>query len=172
MRAKRGERPIDSIVIAPAIMSDAPGLLSVQRLAYESEARLYNDWTIAPLQETEQEVRLALAASAVRKAVIRRRLVGSVRARPIGRTVEISRLAVHPAFQRRGIGGRLLAAVEATFTTPCTFVLFTGARSLDNVRFYKDHGYHTVKQEQVSERLTLVYMSKDVGRRAGACLVM
>ena len=32
--------------LAAATVADAPALLELQRRAYESEARLYNDWTI------------------------------------------------------------------------------------------------------------------------------
>lgn len=35
--------------IMPAIPDDAPELLALQRLAYQSEARLYGDWAIPPL---------------------------------------------------------------------------------------------------------------------------
>ena len=38
--------------IKPAMIEDAEAILALQRLAYQSEAAIYDDFTIPPLTET------------------------------------------------------------------------------------------------------------------------
>ena len=40
------------ISILPAEPQDARAILGLQKLAYQSEARLYNDWSLPPLAQT------------------------------------------------------------------------------------------------------------------------
>jgi tRNA (guanine37-N1)-methyltransferase len=49
---------------------------------------------------------------------------------------------VAPDLQGRGLGRQLLAHIEAVAAPDAaTYVLFTGARSSDNIRMYKKAGY-------------------------------
>jgi tRNA (guanine37-N1)-methyltransferase len=49
---------------------------------------------------------------------------------------------VAPDLQRRGLGRVLLAHIEAVAPPEATsYTLFTGARSVDNIRMYKKAGY-------------------------------
>ena len=65
---------------------------------------------------------------------------------------------VLPAFQRRGIGRRLMHAIEAEFPSAERFELFTGARSAGNIRLYESLGYSAFRHHEVSDQVTLVYM--------------
>jgi hypothetical protein len=44
------------VKIMPALDADAEEILDLQRLAYESEARFYEDWTIPPLTQTLEQL--------------------------------------------------------------------------------------------------------------------
>jgi hypothetical protein len=43
--------------IVSAAMEDLQRILALQKLAYESEARLYDDWNIPPLTQSLSEIK-------------------------------------------------------------------------------------------------------------------
>lgn len=146
--------------IGIATRDDAATILGLQKLAYESEARLYNDWSIPPLTQTLDALMAECAQSTVFKAMIGHDIVGSVRAKRSGGTCEIGRLIVHPQLQRRGIGSQLLRYAEQQFSDASRFELFTGSRSEANIRLYERHGYAVFKTLRLSDTVTLVFMEK------------
>ena len=52
----RPDLRVGEIHIARACLSDAAEILSLQRLAYQSEARLYGDWSLPPLIQSLPEL--------------------------------------------------------------------------------------------------------------------
>lgn len=147
-------------VVERARLADAEAILELQQKAYQSEARLYNDWLIPPLVQTLGDLREEFATSTVLKAISDGRLVGSVRASEAGGTAHIGRLIVDPAFQGRGIGSALLCAIEACYPPTTSFELFTGSLSVDNIRLYHRHGYHVAREEVLGPTVVLVFMQK------------
>lgn len=95
---------------------DAEAILAVQKLAYESEARLYNDWEIPPLTQSLLSLRGEFDDHVVLKATEGQNIVGSVRAISRESTCCIGRLVVHPAFQGRGIGSKPAANYRGVFS--------------------------------------------------------
>jgi GNAT superfamily N-acetyltransferase len=73
--------------------------------------------------------------------------------------LHVGRLAVVPDLQGRGLGTRLLAAVEQG-TPARRAALFTGHRSDGNLRLYRRCGYVEVRRETVSPDLVLVHLEK------------
>ena len=67
---------------------------------------------------------------------------------------------MRPDYQGRSIGTRLMYAIEALFPQAERFELFTGERSVGNIRLYERLGYKIVRSEQLSPAVTLVYMEK------------
>ncbi|MGH3239697.1 MAG: GNAT family N-acetyltransferase [Spirillospora sp.] len=151
-----------TVVIERAVPADAGEVLTVQRAAYVAEAQLYGDPFIPPLVESFEQLRKVLGGDAVvLKAVLDGRLVGAVRAQFSDHTCLVGRLVVVPDLQGRGIGGRLLAALEdevAGRADAC--VLFTGHLSDTNLRLYRRVGYTETHRERVAAHLTLVHMRK------------
>ncbi|GAA2408312.1 GNAT family N-acetyltransferase [Actinomadura vinacea] len=141
---------------------DAGEILTVQRAAHVTEAQLYGDPFIPPLVESFDQVRKVLAGDAVvLKAMAGRRLVGAVRARFSDHTCLVGRLVVAPDMQGRGIGERLMRALEdevADRADAC--VLFTGHLGEDDLRLYRRLGYKETHRERVAAHLTLVHMRK------------
>lgn len=146
--------------ISRADVADAAAILELQKLAYESEARLYNDWQIPPLMQTLDGIRVEFSSKTFLKASVGGLLVGSVRAAYENDVCEIGRLVVHPEYQRQAIGTRLMHAIEAGFPQSERFELFTGDRSLGNIRLYERLGYSIVRSERLSVAVTLVFMEK------------
>lgn len=158
----------DQVTIAPAGVADAGEILTVQRAAYLVEAQRYGDPFLPPLTETLDEVRAALAGpTIVLAARLGPRLVGSVRARVDGDTAHVGRLAVAPDQQGQGLGGRLLAAVEAACAGQVArFALFTGAQSAANLGLYARRGYRVVAQRPDENGNGLAVLEKTLDRPA------
>jgi len=147
--------------ILDATVADAAAILELQRAAYRSEAELYNDFYIPPLRESLEELSALFASHVFLKAVVDGAIAGSVRARSDGTSCFIGRLIVAPAYQRRGVGSRLMKAVEDRFPAVERFELFTGHKSEFNLRFYEKRGYREFMREPSSDRLTLVFLEKE-----------
>jgi ribosomal protein S18 acetylase RimI-like enzyme len=147
------------IPIEKAERADLADILSLQKLAYQSEAELNCDYNIPPLTQTFEQIEAEFGQRIFLKAVLDGQIIGSVRAHAQGDTCHIGRLIVHPDAQNRGIGSRLIDAIEAQFTCR-RFELFTSQRSTRNLYLYRKLGYRELKQEHLSERITLVYLEK------------
>ena len=103
------------MVIEQATTLDAKEILALQKLAYISEAEIYNDFTIQPLHQILNEMILEIESQYVLKCVVNDRIVGSVRAYMAEETCFICKLIVHPKFQNQGIGTKLLKEIENHF---------------------------------------------------------
>ena len=146
--------------ISRADIDDAEAILALQKLAYQSEARLYQNWSIPPLTQALEDVRGEFQTKTFLKAVCDRVIIGSVRAACDRRTCEIGRLIVHPDHQRKSVGSRLMQAIEAFFPDVELFKLFTGERSDGNLRLYARLGYRVTRFEALSPSLTIVHLEK------------
>ncbi|POM23923.1 putative acetyltransferase [Actinomadura rubteroloni] len=154
---------MSDVEIAVADPADAGEILTVQRAAYVTEAQLYGDPFIAPLVESLDQMRRAVADAdaVVLKAVSGGRIVGAVRGRVAGSTCLVGRLVVAPDAQGRGTGRALLAALEAAVAGRAdACVLFTGHLSDANLRLYRRTGYAETHRERVADHLTLVHLRK------------
>ena len=149
--------------IKTAIIEDAETILALQRLAYQSEAAIYDDFTIPPLTETLEDIKDRFLDRRFLKAIEDGQIVGSVRAYQDEATCHVERFVVHPDYQRRGIGTALLNMIETCFPAARRFELFTGHKSESNIRLYERVGYRAVRQERVNEKVTLVVMEKMAG---------
>ena len=146
--------------ITLAVDADLNQILDLQRLCYQSEAALYYDYSIPPLQESLTDLANQMPSTTILKATDGGRIIGSVRGKVLNGTCFIGRLVVHPDEQNRGIGKRLMAAIEQEFSTARRYELFTGGRSSKNLSLYQRLGYRECRREAVNSSLTLVYMEK------------
>ena len=146
--------------IVPATLEDAAALLAMQKLAFEPEARACQTWDIPPLQETVEGVREHLRMATVLKAVEGEQLLGAIRGIVTGGTCLIRVLVVAPEAQGRGLGARLLRAIEDAHPQVERFELTTNMIMVGNVRFYLRHGYEVVEQVQHAPTIRLAFMRK------------
>ena len=75
-------------------------------------------------------------------------------------TVYVGRLIIQPEFQNKGVGTKLMNAIEHHFKIVHRFELFTGHESARNLHLYQKLGYREFKRISVNETLVLVYLEK------------
>ena len=133
----------DQWPVVPATRADAGEILTLQRACWVQEA-LANDTLadVPALHESLDDVAAWLQAWSTWVVRVEGRLVGAVRARLDGEAWDIGRVMVVPDLQGRGLGRVLLEHIESVAPPEATsYVLFTGARSEDNIRMYRKAGY-------------------------------
>ena len=146
--------------IIKADKGDLSEILDLQYLAYQSEARLFNNKDIPPLKQTLVDVENEYQRGIILKALDEdKTIIGSVRAFCDNGTVYIGKLIVHPSKQGQGIGTQLLLEMEKQYPKQ-RYELFTSTRSEKNIALYKKLGYKIFCEKQVTEELRFVYMEK------------
>ncbi len=150
--------------IGVANEGELEGVLALQKRAFATAAELCGDWSIPPLVQTLDQLAEECRASLVLVARSDGALVGTVRSRWEGDTVHVCRLAVDPAFRRRGIARRLLAELEsralAGKPAPARFALFTAEVDRGAVALYEGCGYRILRTERPAAGPALVHMEK------------
>jgi ribosomal protein S18 acetylase RimI-like enzyme len=147
------------VLIQTANIDDAEEILTLQKLAYKSEAKLHDDFQIPPLVESLDELKDKFNTHVFLKATTDGKIIGSVRILQKDNTCHIGRLMVHPDFQNRGIATKLLMEIEDMF--PCSgFELFTGEKSVKNIRLYEKLGYKRFNVEKPAPNVNLVFLEK------------
>jgi predicted N-acetyltransferase YhbS len=151
---------VHKATIEPADILDAEEILDLQKLAYRSEAAIYEDYTIPPLIQTHEEMLVDFDDNLFLRASYEGKIIGAVRGRLYRGTCFIGRLIVHPAHQGGGLGTCLMGEIERSFPKAERYELFTGHRSEGNLRLYTRLGYRAFKRQKISETLEFVYMEK------------
>jgi GNAT superfamily N-acetyltransferase len=129
------------IEILPAQQPDAPEILSLQKRAFQSEAKRYDNFEIAPLKQTLEEIINDFNDYSFLKAISGEKIVGAVKFRKIENKCWVGRVIVEPGLQRKGIGTILLEKLENVVSDVAEYFLYTGSDSPDNIAFYKKSGY-------------------------------
>jgi GNAT superfamily N-acetyltransferase len=148
------------MIIEQATVEDAVMILNLQKLAYQDEAAIYDDYAIPPLTQTLGQIRADFGTRLFLKAEINEQIVGSVRAYIEQGTCFVGRLVVHPDHRSHGIGTALMAAIEERFAEAQRYELFTGSKSKRNLYLYQKLGYRPFRFQRVSDKLTLVFLEK------------
>jgi GNAT superfamily N-acetyltransferase len=146
--------------IIAAELSDALQILELQKLAYQSEAVLYNDFSIPPLTQTLEEIQNEFSNQIFLVIKPEHQIIASVRVRLEQENAFVGRLIVHPEHQRQGLGSRLMQELERWCQNVARFELFTGHKSTHNLRLYEKLGYQEFKRQVVNDHLQLVYLEK------------
>ncbi|WCJ61201.1 GNAT family N-acetyltransferase [Fontisphaera persica] len=152
---------IDQTIIVQATPEDVAEILALQKVAYQSEAEIYGDESVPALQQSLAELREDFQRMVFLKAVVNGKIIGAVRGYSEGDTAHILRLIVHPYFQGRGIGRRLVKEIEAVWPPAIRrFEAFTGHKSKRNLALYGLLGYRPFKEVPHDKAVTWVYMEK------------
>ncbi|MGN0153827.1 MAG: GNAT family N-acetyltransferase [Lachnospiraceae bacterium] len=146
--------------IEKAEREDLQEILALQYLAYQSEAKLFNNRNIPPLKQTLQDVCNEYQKGIILKALDEEgKIIGSVRGCLEDGTVHIGKLMVHPQEQGKGIGTKLLLRIEKEFPG-YRYELFTSTKSKRNIELYERLGYKVFSERNITEELRFVYLEK------------
>ena len=145
--------------IVRADVDDAKQIIELQRKAYYSEAELHDDFNIPPLTQTSEELVTEFQRLVVLKVIKGGEVWGSGQVRLDGETAHIGRMAIWPHMQGRGIGSRLLFALENVFDEARRIELFTGEKSEANLGMYKRRGYTPFRKEKLG-KTTIIFLEK------------
>jgi GNAT superfamily N-acetyltransferase len=148
------------IDILKANQNDLETILQLQKDCYLSEAEIYNDYNIPPLQQDLKSLENEFKNTTILKAVINGEIVGSVRGFVENETAYIGKLIVKKDFQNKGIGRLLLDSIESFFKDCNRFELFTGIKSEKNLYLYNKLGYKEFKRQLINDNLTMIYLEK------------
>lgn len=148
------------INIEKAKLEDLPAILALQKLAFRSEAEIYKDYTLPPLLQDENSILKEFENGTILKATSDNKIVGSVRACQNEEICLIGKLVVAPEARGKGIGKRLMHAIEKSFSTSEKYKISTGHKSERNLKLYEKLGYKVVGTEPITSALSLVKMEK------------
>ena len=151
---------MNEIIIEKALIENVEEILSLQKIAYVSEAKIIDDFTIPPFHQTIAEIQSEFRHQIFLKVELDDVIIGSVRTFLEGKTCYIGKLIVHPKNQNNGIGKKLLQAAEKQFPDAERYELFTGQKSKRNLYIYEKNGYQIFKNKRISEKLFLVFLEK------------
>jgi len=139
------------VKVLHATVEDAESILELQRVAYQSEAQLHDDFSIPPLTQTLEQLKLEFGNKTILKIVEDGKLLASGQARLENGTCYIGRMAVWPNLQGKGVGSKLLSSLENVFPEAKRVELFTGENSLANLAMYNRRGYVEFKSAQLGK---------------------
>ena len=148
------------MIIEKAGEKDLPEILELQKLAFRSQAEIYNDFSIPPMIQTLGEIKRDFLKQIYLKAVINGKIIGSVRGFLENGTCYVGRLIVRPDLQNKGIGTKLMHEIETVFNQAQRLEIFTGFKDEKNLYLYNKLGYKQFKSELVNESLTMVFLEK------------
>jgi GNAT superfamily N-acetyltransferase len=151
---------VTRLPVVNAEETDLEGVLKLQYLCYQNEAERYDFYDMPALTQTLDSLREDLRTTVFLVVRTGDEVIASVRGHHTAGGFHIGRLIVHPRVQRRGLGVRLLAAVEDRAGPVARFELFTGHRSAEFLGIYRKCGYEQVRAEEISPVLTVVHFEK------------
>jgi ech hydrogenase subunit C len=148
-------------LINRANQKDIPEILALQKIAYRSEAELYGDDSVPALGQSLEQISADFDRMLFLKAVVNGKIIGSIRGIRTEDTAHVSRVMVHPYFQRKGLATRLIRQIEQELGDVQIYEAFTGHQSLRNLHLYGKLGYRQVRTEPFSPTVQWVYLQKE-----------
>ena|SRR5690348_11581419 len=147
-------------IIAQAWVREAETILKLQYLCYQTQAALYDDYTLPPLTQSLSDLLCEYDTHCILVARLGEEIVGSVRGQLREGTCHIRRLMVHPRLQGHGLGTKLMYAIEDHFRSATRYELFTGYLSEKNLHLYRKLGYTRFREETISPQRRHIFLEK------------
>lgn len=145
--------------IVKAEKEDLKQILKIQYLAFQREAEEYNDFSIEPLTQLLEDVEKEFEYMTFLKAVDKNgKIIGSTRGFIEGGTSYVRTTSVHPDYQGKGIGSKLIQELEEVNQAP-RYEISASIRCPQNIRLYERLGFVRFKEIK-TENNGFVYLEK------------
>lgn len=145
--------------ILKADKTDLEEILKVQYAAFQREAEEYHDYNIEPLTQTVPVLEKEYETFTFLKMVNEEgRIIGSIRGHVENGTSYIGKTFIHPDYQGKGLGTRLIRTLEQKNTAP-RYEINASIRCPQNIRLYERLGYTRFKETK-TENNGFVYLEK------------
>lgn len=151
---------LNQLKIEHALETDLDEVLLLQKICFEVDISLFNDFTIEPVKSTKEEIIDEFKNKTILKVVYKDKIIGSVRGHIEKNICQITKLIVHPDFENIGIGKKLIESIENEFNKCESYEMFTRKESYKNVKIYKSIGYVPYKEELFLEKYNMIYLRK------------
>lgn len=132
-------------------------VLEIQRGAYAVEATLVG-YDPPPLHETLAE--LSACQLIFLGAGVDHTLAAVLAYDRVGETVDIDRLAVDPAYFRRGLARRLLRELFVRERDATHFTVSTGDGNAPAIRLYEGFGFTSVREEEPTPGIRIIHLER------------
>lgn len=147
------------MIIEKAGWNDLEAILDIQHLAFKREAEEYNDFLIEPLTQLLEDVQKDFEYMIFLKAIDENgKLIGSTRGFIEGGTSYVRTTSVHPDYQGKGIGSKLIQELEEVNQAP-RYEISASIRCPQNIRLYERLGFVRFKEIK-TENNGFVYLEK------------
>lgn len=133
-------------------------VLELQISSYKIEAEIIGFKEIPPLKDTIDS--LSLCDEIFYGYHINDILAGIISFKIIDNVLDIHRVAIHPAFFRMGIAGKLINFIEGLESNINKVVVCTGKENLPAVNLYLKNGYKKKKHIEISNGIYLTEFEK------------
>lgn len=152
---------MENLNIERAKEKDLNVILALQKASFSIVAKKMNNFDIPPLLQTLDEIMKEYQQGVILKCVSDdNQIIGSVRGVADENGVcHIGKLIVHPDFQNRGIGKKLMYEIETFFQKCHMFSLFTGENTPNTLHLYENIGYNIVSIMNV-DGINMIIMEK------------
>lgn len=152
---------MENLNIERAKEKDLNAILALQKASFSIVAEKMNNFDIPPLLQTLDEIMKEYQQGVILKCVSDdNKIIGSVRGVADENGVcHIGKLIVHPDFQNRGIGKKLMYEIETFFQKCHMFSLFTGENTPNTLQLYEKVGYNIVSIMNV-DGINMIIMEK------------
>lgn len=145
--------------ILQAEKKDLEEILQVQYAAFRKEAEDFNDFEIEPMTQTVAVLEEEYETYTFLKVLNNEgKIIASIRGHIENGTSYIGKTFVHPDYQGKGIGTKMIHTLEQMNTAP-RYEINASIRCPQNIRLYEKLGYVRFKETR-TENNGFVYLEK------------
>lgn len=147
--------------IARTHSGEAAALLEIQKEAFQSDLKKYQDYDSSPAAETLEFFKYKLKHSYHYTIFADNKIIGGVCVVKVTDDhYRLFRIFLSRKYQNRGIGAKVLPYIEKKYPQAKKWSLDTPKDNPVTRHFYEKYGYKKTKEYKVNERLTLVEYEK------------
>lgn len=153
------------IKISKSNLKETEPLLKIQTEAFKKDLKRYKDYDSSPAAESLDFFKYRMNHSLHYTIYIDEKIAGGICLLKVADShYRLFRIFLDPKFQNKGLGTKILSAMEKQFPKVKKWSLDTPKDNERNRHFYEKFGYKQTGEMKVNERLTLIEYEKKIKR--------